>query len=157
MISKAERAGYFAALARICCQHEIHDPRERELLRHRITEVALGRRKSSRDFTRPDMDRIFAIIRRIERDGPTIVTTAAQADEAEYDGDRRRLIWCLDQRVATGYVESISEDMYLTRAWRDLPTCDLLNLLRTVENRCRSNPRLSPHTPSRVSPNLCEK
>lgn len=143
MPASAEMKGYRSTFARICRNWRI-PPKLREDLRHRITEVALGEIRSSTTFSRPDFDKIFAIFRGIEEHGPSFVATQRDLRDAEDEGERRRLIWCLEQRVDSGYVASVAHDMYMTPAWRDLPSRDLLNLLRTVQNRCRANPNLRP-------------
>lgn len=95
-------------------------------------EEAIGVRSTKNLDPGDDFARLMAHFERVADDGETYWQERA-AEE-----DERRLRWHLDQRIAKGtisdgYVASISERMFRTRQWRDLPADHLRRILIALD------------------------
>jgi hypothetical protein len=115
-----------------------YSPAEADAQRHALTRDALGRDKSSADFTNRDLDVIldhFAAVLVLET-GPS--TAPARSEEMP----RRRLIWAIEKTgLGDAYLDAISRDEFRTTPWRTLPETDLVRLRFTAVSRSRSKAR----------------
>ena len=98
--------------------------------RHEIHRRALGRDKSSKDFTNRDLDAIF------DHFQTYIVLIDGPQKTAGPDGECKRLIWAITQTgLPEAYLEAISQDQFGTPDWRSLPEADLVKFRFTAVSR----------------------
>lgn len=101
-------------------------------LRHACTIVALGRYKSSKDFTNAECDRVVTLFK---------VLTEPDDIDAQIDWEhpsnaaRRRLLWVIEHSAPDAYVRAIAADKFGTRLWEDLENQQLQYLAVTLKER----------------------
>lgn len=106
-----------------------------EAERHEIHKAALGKDKSSKDFTHRDLDAIFdhfdqyLVLLRGPQPGPT----RAESQPV------KRLVWAIEQLgLPESYVQAIARDQFMTSDWRSLTERQLVRFRFTCVARARA-------------------
>jgi hypothetical protein len=122
-----------------------------EDLRHGCTVVALGRNKSSKDFTNAELDRVVALFRLLAE--PDDVAAMLQWNNPEI-GERKRLVFAIAESAPAAYVARIASDRFGTELWEDLAVYELRQLVMTLRDRSR---RWNERKPAAAQPALPEE
>lgn len=113
----------------------------KEAAEHRdeITIETLGRRISSKKLNNDQLTQMFAAFEAIGNPGDL----NAQLKYQQEPRDRR--IYAIENTgLDDAYIASISQDMFNTSDWRNLPIDQLDNLRITAHNRARRKPVATP-------------
>jgi hypothetical protein len=101
---------------------------------------ALGRNKSSKDFTNRDLDRVFAQLDQLDLLANPIANLTRETDQP-----RKRLAYVIDRMgLPDAYISSIARDKFATSDWRRESEPNLKQLLITLQARLRTNKQLVP-------------
>lgn len=83
------------------------DPKQADAKRHELHKRALGRDKSSKDFTNAELDRVIAVFRAVY-DGGNLEAQLAQLDQPE---SRRRSMIARCNVAVRSFIEGTTETM----------------------------------------------
>ncbi len=120
-------------------------------LRHACHQVALGRDRSSRDFSNAELDRVLALFRLLADDAD--LSAVVELSHPEVSAQRR--VEFAFGRYFPGYVAFLCHARFGTRDWRAISAAqqrDLLRLLRLRKNALRRS--ISPAAVASQSPIL---
>lgn len=103
-------------------------------LRHACAVIALGRYKSSKDFTNAEVDRVVTLFRLLaEADDVGAMMDWNSPERSE----RKRLLWAIENAAPEAYTARIARDRFGTEVWTELPIDELRQLLVTLKKRTR--------------------
>jgi hypothetical protein len=106
-----------------------------EAERHEITRAALGKEKSSKDFSHRDLDAIFDHFDQylVLLKGPQSGPTRAESQPI------KRLIYAIERLgLPEPYLQSIARDQFKTSDWRSLTERQLVRFRCTATARARA-------------------
>jgi hypothetical protein len=100
--------------------------------RHACHIVALGRPKSSKDFTNAECDRVVCLFKILTN--PDDIDALIEWDHPEIAAVKR-LKWSIEHAAPDAYVRKIAADKFGTRLWEDLEEGQLRHLAMTLRHR----------------------
>lgn len=107
--------------------------------RHDLHIQALGQNKSHRNFTNPEFDRILAVMNKLaDPDSVAAQMVLDEYENKEDPGERRRLIYRINQLADEPYTLALCRNMFQTSRWQDLPLDSLTILRDTLVTRFRA-------------------
>jgi hypothetical protein len=123
---------------------QTQDPRlkTQDSLRHGCHLVALGKNKSSKSLTNPELDRLLALFRLLAdpEDLGAMLAWNNPSEEA-----RKRILYSINTHFVESYAAQVSREKFGTPDFETLPTPDLRQLHMTLKNR--PNSRIAAFTP----------
>ncbi len=109
-----------------------YDPKEAEAERKILTEKALGKPKSSKDFNNRDLDAVLAMFKSVYSDDLTAQLNAT-------DGTRIRCRRGIHDRQMGAYAVALAESIYGTPDWENLPEKELQKIAMRCHKKHREN------------------
>lgn len=101
-------------------------------LRHGCHIVALGRDKSSKEFTNAELDRVESLFRLLT--DPDDINARLDWEDPTRAAKRRQL-WFIRNAAPAAYVRAIARDKFGTADWENLTVAQLKFLAMTLANR----------------------
>jgi hypothetical protein len=130
-------AVYFRLLKNYCQQLDLPNTTP---TRHDVTQQALGRTKSSKQFTQQDWDLVLGFLRwRIA--GVAGEWDAAKRIILSTAGERRRLLWRMRHEIPAPYLAEIAQDKIGHTRYDDMTLPELRQLRLTAIERKRTADR----------------
>ncbi len=134
--ARSELAQAVEDTARVVAHGQHRAPKQDDI-RHAVHRVALGRDKSSKDFSNGEFDRVLCLLRLLI--DPDNLAERVRWDNPDHDA-RHRLVYAIT-RYPEAYVRTICLNKFRTSDIQQLTTAQLRMLAMTLRQR---NPQHAP-------------